>query len=214
NNNTELNILILDEVELALHPSSQNRLIDFLNEIANKYNFCVYFSTHSPQIISKIHPNKIFHIEKKCSGKLEINNPCYPAYATRVLYEPNGFDLVILVEDELAKFIIEKIINDNDINKNKLIKIVPTGGWEKTLELALDFKQSYMLGSQCQIITILDGDIKTDYEKEYLKNHSYESLKKQFLPIPSAEKYLWTNLIEDPNDDFIDKLGRSFFQTR
>lgn len=213
NNYDELSVLILDEIELALHPSAQNRLIAFLNEIANQYNFCIFFSTHSPQILSKIEPSKIYHLERKCSGCIEVNNPCYPAYATRVIYEPMGFDLVITVEDELAKYVIQKVINDNQLNKNKLIKIIPTGGWEKTLELSDDFIKSVTLGTQCKILTILDGDIKNEFNKKY-NGHHYMKLPHIFLPIPSIEKYLGKNLIESPNDQLIDKIGEQFFQVR
>lgn len=208
----ELSILILDEIELALHPSAQNRLIIFLNEIGNQYNFCIYFSTHSPQILAKIDSSRIYHLERKYSGKTEVNNPCYPAYATRTLYEPMGYDLVINVEDELAKYIIEKVIQDNNLNKNKLIRIIPTGGWEKTLELSLDFKMGKTLGSQCKILTILDGDIKEEFNKTYDKDHDYrKKLQHAFLPIPSIEKYLGENLIKSPNEKLIKELGEKFF---
>ena len=213
NSYTELSVLILDEVELALHPSAQNRLINYLNKIANNYNFCIFFSTHSPQILSKIEPSKIYHLERKCSGCIEVNNPCYPAYATRVIYEPMGFDLIITVEDELAKYIIEKVIDDNELNKNKLIKIIPTGGWEKTLELSHIFKNSITCGPQCKILTILDGDIKNEFNKRYYGHH-YMKLPHNFLPIPSIEKYLGKHLIEYPDDKLIDRIGEKFFQVR
>lgn len=212
NHHQELSILILDEIELALHPSAQNRLIIFLNQIANQYNFCVYFSTHSPQILAKIDSSKIYYLERKYSGKTEVNNPCYPAYATRTLYEPMGYDLVINVEDELAKYIIEKVIQDNNLNKNKLIRIIPTGGWEKTLELSLDFIMGKTLGTQCKILTILDGDIKEEFDKTYDKDHDYrKKLTHTFLPIPSIEKYLGENLIKSPNENLIKELGEKFF---
>lgn len=214
NNYNDLSVLILDEVELALHPSAQNRLIEFLKRIANQYNFCVYFSTHSPQILSKIEPSKIYHLERKPSGNIEVNNPCYPAYATRILYEPTGFDLVILVEDELAKYIIEKIIRDSGLNKNKLIRVIPTGGWENTLELSSDFIKGITLGAQCKILTILDGDIEQQFYSKYSDDHPYRKLKLEFLPITSIEKFLFRHLIEIPNDKLIERIGNDFFNVR
>lgn len=43
-------------------------------------------------------------------GSIVVTNPCYPAYATRNLYGDDGYgnDMVVLVEDDLAKLIIEK----------------------------------------------------------------------------------------------------------
>lgn len=45
-------------------------------------------------------------------GSIVVTNPCYPAYATRNLYGDDGYgnDMVVLVEDDLAKLIIEKIM--------------------------------------------------------------------------------------------------------
>ena len=49
-------MLILDEVELALHPSSLKRLVAFLRDISAQYNYAVYFSTHSIELIGSIRP--------------------------------------------------------------------------------------------------------------------------------------------------------------
>lgn len=64
---------------------------------------------------------------------LSINNPCYPAYATRNLYSDDGYgnDMVILVEDDLAKLIIERILIEKILLQNIRIKVLPTGGLDK-----------------------------------------------------------------------------------
>ena len=43
-------MMFLDEVELALHPSSLKRLVHFLEDMSNKYNYAIYFSTHSIEL--------------------------------------------------------------------------------------------------------------------------------------------------------------------
>ena len=57
-------IIFLDEIELALHPSSLKRLVHFLQEISIQYNYAIYFSTHSIELISGIIPDNIFFIER------------------------------------------------------------------------------------------------------------------------------------------------------
>lgn len=216
-----ISLIFLDEIELALHPIAQKRLIEFLNEIANQNNFCIYFSTHSPQILSSITPENIFHLEKvRGSNNIKIINPCYPAYATRQLYMEGGFDFLFLVEDILSKYIINKIINDLNINNNKLIYILPTGGWKNTLSLYKELFQSRATGSKCKVVTILDGDIETDYDKEYSEDLFFKNKENKnmhplsFLPIMSIEKYLKHHLIDTPNDSFINELGNKFFNVR
>ena len=67
---TTLNIpclLMLDEIELALHPSSLKRLVQFLEKMSNSFNYAIYFSTHSLEIISSISPSNISISFSSCS---------------------------------------------------------------------------------------------------------------------------------------------------
>lgn len=215
NQENSLSLIILDEVELALHPSAQSKLISFLNEISNRFNFCIYFSTHSIEILKKITHDKIFHIEVTASQKIRVKNPCHPAYAARTLYQEDGYDYLILVEDELGKHIVQKIIYDNhDLDKNKLIYILPSGGWQEVIKMHNDFHVSKLAGNNCKIFTILDGDVKGSFEKKCSDNQSFkESCKKlniSFLPIPSVEKFIHEKLILNPNDDFFDDVNRLY----
>ena len=44
-------IIFLDEIELALHPSSLKRLVHFLQEISIQYNYAIYFLLKDIMII-------------------------------------------------------------------------------------------------------------------------------------------------------------------
>ncbi|MEB6668562.1 AAA family ATPase [Acinetobacter vivianii] len=213
-NINDLNLILLDEIELALHPAAQDRLASFLKDIARKYNFCIYFATHSIQIINNIPVNCIYHVEQLFNGKLKIVNPCYPAYATRNMYMADGFDYILLVEDMLAKSIVEKTVKNIKTNTNKLIKILPCGGWEKTLELHQEFKTSGLAGGSCKIISILDGDIKDECDNRYKKGTKEFDLIKLFLPIFSVEKYIKEMLIVNFDEDFFNTLSSNFYTTR
>jgi len=48
----KLNLILIDEIELALHPSAIKRLLVFTKDIAREYNVAIYFSTHSLEIIN------------------------------------------------------------------------------------------------------------------------------------------------------------------
>jgi len=210
----DLSIILLDEIELALHPSAQDRLAIFLNKISAEKNFCIYFSTHSIHILNNIRPDKIFHLDTGASGNVEVINPCYPAYATRCMYFPDGFDFILLVEDDLAKYIIEKVIRDNQLYSGRLIMILPCGGWEKTLELQAELTNSRLAGAGCKVISILDGDIQDEFNSRYPSGTIFASLTKNFLPIQSLEKYLKKSLITAPNDKLARQLGDSLYRVR
>lgn len=65
-------LFFLDEIELALHPSSLKRLVTFLQMMSDQYNYAIYFSTHSIELISGIKPENIFFLERHADNSIEI----------------------------------------------------------------------------------------------------------------------------------------------
>lgn len=158
-------ILFLDEIELALHPSSLKRLIHFLEDMASRYNYAIYFSTHSIELVGAIKPSNIFYIERHADNTIEAINPCYPAYATRILYDHSGYDKVILVEDDLAKAIVDRILRDNHLLNSKLVHVLPCGGYTNVIDLAHDVVRFNLLGRKASVSIVLDGDVKEKANK-------------------------------------------------
>lgn len=192
-------LIFLDEIELALHPSSLKRLLYFLDNMSKLYNYAVYFSTHSIELISGILPDNIFYIERHHDNTLEIVNPCYPAYATKFLYDHSGFDNVILVEDELAKEIISRIIKEKKMVNNRLIHILPSGGWCNVLKLADDVIKNNLLGRRASISIVLDKDVEKVSQKHICNKGYNNNIPIEYLPISSLEKYLRDNLVVSVN---------------
>ena len=206
-------LIFLDEIELALHASSLRRLVVFLSSIANKYNMTVYFSTHSIELIRDIRPERIFYIQKYIDNSIGILNPCYPAYATKNLYDSNlGYDDVILVEDDLAKSIISNILKKYALLNNKLVCVLPCGGWQNVIRLAQDILQSNLLGAKSKIIIILDGDVQPEVPGFLAENNICINTPLNYLPIPSLEKYLKANLFDQVNQSLTQELDNYIFQ--
>lgn len=113
-------LILFDEIELALHSSALRRLVFFLKKLADENNFVVFFSTHSIELIRSIEPKNIFYLQRYLDNSLSIINPCYPVYATRNLEASNyGHDYIIMVEDNLAKTIVDKILSQKRLLGNK-----------------------------------------------------------------------------------------------
>ena len=207
-------MMILDEIELALHPSSLKRLTHFLEDMANKYNYAVYFSTHSLELISDIAPENIFYIDRHPDNTIEVINPCYPAYATRMLYVHSGYDMVILVEDDLAKLIIEELLRQEKLLNGKLVHVLPCGGYTKVIDLANDTVQSNLLGKITSVCIILDGDVQKSAE-EYMKSRDIaNNVPMSFLPIDSLEKHLRETLYVSVDQTFFRSLNDYLFHRR
>ncbi|MBE6873184.1 MAG: ATP-binding cassette domain-containing protein [Ruminococcus albus] len=203
-------IMIIDEIELALHPVAITKLLDLLKELVSDYdNLTVFITSHSPEVIRKIAPNNIYKIERvdSDSNNFEIVNPCYPSYAIRDVYEHDGFDYLLLVEDELAKRFVKQSINDLSLNTSRLISVVPVGGWQNVLSLQYELVTNNVLGVGKKVISVLDGDVQSKCQSE----KKYKASVKLFLPIQSIEKYLKDKLIDNPDSTIKKKINDTFF---
>lgn len=207
-------MIFLDEIELALHPSSLKRLVRFLQDMSNKYNYSIYFSTHSIELISGIKPDNIFFVERHGDNSIEILNPCYPAYATRILYDHSGYDNVILVEDDLAKDIITRILKRDHLLNNRLVHVLPCGGYSKVIDLANDAIRNNLLGKKSHICMILDADVKTKAENYISKNNISFNVPLNYLPVESLEKFLRSKLYLNVDHGLFRRLNNYIFQQK
>lgn len=198
--------VFIDEVELALHPSSIDRLLEYMLNMIQQKELTVLFSSHSSELIRKINPRNIFYMKNE-AGTAKIISPCYPQYAIRSLYNHDGYDCTILVEDKVAELIVRKLIADYRTNNNLLINVLPVGSWSNTLELQKNFCEQNILGRDKFTFSIIDGDVKDEVNK----NTSYKPLKKLFLPIKSLEKYLYEKILIENNENFIRYFGNRYF---
>ncbi|GAA0562253.1 hypothetical protein GCM10009098_32980 [Rheinheimera aquimaris] len=198
-------LVLIDEIELALHPIAVSRLLDLLNDLANENNnLVVILTTHSPEVIRKLKPSNLLKIENN-SGVISLQSHCYPSYLIRDVYSHDGFDFLLLTEDVLAKAIIDKILLTNRLTSSRLIHVVPVGGWENVLILHRELLRWNVLGLGKQIISVLDGDIKNNVSADF------KDIKKLFLPIKSIEKYLYEVAVERSNPNLKKVLNDKYF---
>lgn len=201
-------LMLVDEIELVLHPVAVSRLIDLLNDIIKNHdNLTVVLTSHSPEVIRKISPNNLFMMEIDEKNVIEFHSPCYPSYAIRDIYMHSGFDYVILVEDLLAKYVVEKVMQQRMLNSSKLINVLPVGGWENVLKFQMMAYNTNTFGIGTKIFSILDGDIK---ENSKVKK-DYKHLQKMFLPINSIEKYLYNVCTDSNHRNIKRRINDTFF---
>lgn len=205
--------MFLDEVELALHSSALRRLVFFLREIAEKNNTVVLFSTHSIELIRSIQAENIYYLQRHVDGRIEVINPCYPVYATRNLESSNyGHDYIIMVEDELARAIVERILRQKRLLSNKRVLVIAVGGWSQVLRFAYDTIRSNLALSTTKILIILDRDIKDSVAGFLKKERMGFSNPPNFLPIKSLEKYLLEKLVQNVDVVLFRELNDYLFQ--
>lgn len=66
-------IILIDELDLHLHPTWQINLISGLTEVFPNCQFVV--STHSPHVLTHTKPDRIFLLERLPSGEITIRQP-------------------------------------------------------------------------------------------------------------------------------------------
>lgn len=160
-------LVLIDEIELALHPIAVSRFIDLMNELVkSSKKLMVVLTSHSPEVIRKIQPKNIYKIENN-SGIVSIVNPGFPSYVIRDVYKHDGFDYLLLVEDDLAKTVVDKVLEQKSLKSSKLIHVVPVGGWSNVLTLQRDLLKGNVLGIGREVFSVIDGDVKNAIPKDF-----------------------------------------------
>ena len=207
-------LFLIDEVELALHPSAVHRLYKFAKEeLCELYKAIVIFSTHSQEVIRRVSANNLFYIENK-NGVIEVTNPCYPNYAIRELYTNFGHDFVLLVEDNLTRILVERIFIEENLYKSKLYYVLPIGGWKNVMDTYLDMIRRDMVGFSTKLICVIDGDVENKVKDYIKKNKDYENIPILFLPFPSIEKYLHKKILIESDSTFIKEFGDKYLRVK
>lgn len=213
-------LVLIDELELALHPRAQVGLLQFLEKIAKDKTLTVVFSTHSTNLIKSVKRENFFFIER-VAGKTSLIKECYPTFALGhlALKEERSPDVVIYVEDEQAQFIVDSMIKSllktELVNKSKpTIVVAPIGTFSSVI--AFLGRSKSLLPPSVHQFALLDKDVMTEYVKplEEAGNHrelaKIQALTKQIKYLPWTPEVGICNLLS--SDTNVHEVGlRVFF---
>lgn len=191
--NEKKSLILIDEVEMALHPLAQMKLVDYLKKFSKKYNAIVIMATHSVNVINNIHHDNIFFLERQ-GDDICLINPCYPSYASKMLYVNDSYDHVILVEDIMARYYIQHVISKNNLLQSSSYIIVPAGGDTQVISFSKFARDRKIFGTNAKYKIILDGDMKQKHTS------ASTGFPLDFLPVDSIEKYFYANLYQSGED--------------
>jgi len=188
----DYSLILLDEPETSLHPLAQKRLIDFILDQVKRKKLQVVISTHSPDIIEGMPPEslKILY-ENSDKERIGIIENAYPQNAFVHIGRTVTDKKMIIVEDKLAKMIIEAVLKKTgDFN---LFDVVYFPGGEsqiKQKEMTVYSKEEnskhFIIfdGDQkrekINISDISDNNKKLEVLEEIIKNLVGEEIKFSF----------------------------------
>lgn len=164
----QTSLVLIDEIEMALHPQAQVRLLEKVKDISSTKQLTTLFSTHSATLIKNIDRKKIILLKEQSVGIFKSVLNVYPAQVLgEIAFDDElSADYIFLVEDKQAKILLEQMLafyiseTHSTRNYSPLYKIVPIGGYKQVVEL---------LNSSSQIFpefvkryAFLDDDVRSE----------------------------------------------------
>jgi len=181
-------LIIIDEIELGLHESAQEKLIKELKQLCEKRKIQIICTTHSPRILDSLPPEGRIFLERG-KGTINVIPGISSAFATGKLTGHSHVELDVLVEDDTAKLIVETCLTDEVRSR---VNVIVVGSHTAVMyHLAARYKEKKV----CRICAILDGDKKSskatcvsDFQKaientkDQEKNNVWVEKHLSFLP--------------------------------
>lgn len=197
-------LILIDEIEVGLHPKIQRRLMDILYMISKDERKQFIITTHSYAILNSVPPMSRIFIEM--NGRNHIPYHGLSTYEVLTRMDSEIFPVItVYVEDEESEFIVLKAIGElNSANNGiaRLIRVIAVGSANETYEY---FTHRNLLRNQEYITTkaacILDGDMENKVDKNGdLKYPAQDGLFFHFSNEAPEKMLVRKYLVNNPND--------------
>ncbi len=176
----EKNLILVDEIDMALHPRAQTLLYDKVKEMANTEKHTILFSSHSSCLIRKACPRNAILLERESDKVIVVEKPSKAQALGAVAHTDDEklVDIVYFVEDLNAKLLLESLVTEclRILGANKHYVITPVGGYKETVKLCED--SSAFISSHTSRYAFVDKDA----ENSIIKNE-----RVKILPVTPEE---------------------------
>lgn len=155
--NVEPNSLVLfDEPETSLHPGAQKKLKLFILDQIKKKHLQVVISTHSSSLIEGLPSSAIKVFAQLPNGKFRVENERSPEEAFYYIGQTLPTKKKIIVEDHLAKNLIESVIKSIGDDCASLFDVEFYPGGHTIIKS--EFIKVYSQNLENNIFVVFDGD--------------------------------------------------------
>jgi AAA15 family ATPase/GTPase len=156
-------ILLIDEPDIHLHPTIQEKLVKVLHRVAQEQNIKIMLTTHSPFIVrGALSSVNVCWIDK---GKLQSTNKQQVELALG--WGAFGKKVIIITEDSKTELLRKLIAQWPEIEK--FVTFYPGSGY-KNLPTPVQAKEIYQaLGEKFKILIHRDRDSLTDEEVQVIQ---------------------------------------------
>lgn len=204
-------LVLIDEIEIALHPKAQRKLLSKLQDIAHNKNLTVIFSTHSSTLIKSIDRKKLLFLQQEGNTKkFKTINNVYPAQVLgEIAYDEElDMDFLFFVEDDEGKLLLSQIIEKYKNIRNlgtatfrPSYKIIPIGGFQQVMDVLASSSQIFRQNIVRK--AFLDQDVCTETladpnQGHIISTYNANQTNIKFLPC-TPEKGIIDLIESDPN---------------
>lgn len=148
-------LVLLDEPETSLHPGAQRRFLQFLLDCIVRRKMQIVISTHSPEFVDELPDHAIKVLEITPTGRVTVANGSSSLVAFNRLGAKAPGRIRVIVEDELARKVVEIAKRELPAGERELIDaVVVPGGASMILA---HYIPAAIAGKDATFI-LLDGD--------------------------------------------------------
>ena len=180
-------LVVVEEVELGLHPEALIRLAKHLQEIMLEKKLQVIVSTHSQHFIDSVPRQARLLLQRAHDNHLVTYEPT-TRFAIGDLSGRSNPELHAYCEDNFASILVGRALTGG---LRQRVRVLPTGKSESQLAAQGSFHLKSGIGQH--MILIWDGDVTLTQAEAHLKRHDLtkEALNQQF------KRVNWTRLPGD-----------------
>lgn len=166
-------LLLLDEPETSLHPAAQKRFLRFLLQTTLERSHQTIIATHSPSFIAGLPPRAIRVVESTTSGATFLEDVSPHLAFHRIGHEIPAL-LHILVEDEIAKCLVDHAVSFLDPADGQQIEVQACPGGANTIWSYHTPVLFELEGRSRHVLVFLDGDQRPSVEETLKKAEAAE----------------------------------------
>lgn len=195
-------LILIDEIEVGLHPKIQRRLMDVLYMVSKEEHKQFIITSHSYAILDSVPAESRLFIEANAADCRCMNGST--TYETLTRMDSETFPVAtVYVEDEESRMILERAVSEittTNVGFGRLIRVVVIGSADKTYNYFLTRKDSRQHEpNTSKPACVLDGDMETTIVDGHLKYPPQDGLFFHYSNMAPEKMLLREYLTNYPN---------------
>lgn len=184
-------LIFVDEIDISLDAAAQARLVEELRRLCTEFSVNVVFTSHSLALMQTLEAGELLYLEVAGQQSTLVERSF--SFVKSLMFGFRGWDRYILVEDEVAKLVVQFLIDTHCRPTFYNYYIIEVGGAAQVVSLLQRNQQNGFLASADAVVAILDGDMAgTGYANVpathcmplWTLEHAFETIyaKPDFMP--------------------------------